>query len=897
MCASLFDHLPPPKPEPDPPAEPADERVPDEVYALDELEAEADPEELGFFADTDTDTDTDPASFGFGFNTHAIGDEPTGAQVVAGAAALAAPLPADEDPLLLDLTASQRDAVTHKDGPVIVVAGPGSGKTRVLTRRVAYLSLRAGVEPWRILAITFTNKAADEMRERIERLLAGGTEDGLRGAQLPRSGVLVSTFHSFCARMLRRYGPPGRTQDFTIYDTDDQRACMKRVVKELKLDAAQWKPRSLLGRVSDAKNHMIDAALFAEDAIGWRDRTVAKVFAAYEEALAQFNALDFDDLLFSFVRLLEERPDALAELRERFRYVLVDEYQDTNRPQYRIANLLAGEDGNLFVVGDPDQSIYKWRGADIRNILEFERDHPSAREIRLERNYRSTKAILAAAQGLIAHNAERRDKRLFTDNDPGAPLRWIRCLNDGEEAKLVAGEVERRLQEGASADEVAVFYRANALSRRFEEELRNRGIRHVVIGSVPFWQRREVKDVLAYLRLLANPHDEQALMRVFGVTEGVGGGTVTKLQAAALERGQALLETVLDAGAPLKLRGAQKRALTRLRELLTALRAMPEAPARPLLERVVEDTGYHKKLQASQDPQDQARADNVSALIDGAAEFDARYPEGGVRGFLDQAALLGGADEDARDGEAVRLMTLHAAKGLEFDEVYIVGFDDRLLPLERDDTGCDLEEERRLLYVGITRARHRVTLTSVLVRRTWGQERSSRPSRFLTELPEEVLERTGSAGMRLPGATPLRRGGGLAWTRTEASPEDAETILARERRRAALAHDTFDGIDEPADADAAGGDAARRPRSTTKPRPSPARAEALARWGKALMEREQAASTVKLCVGARVSHAVFGAGRVLAISGSGPGRRVKVQFDRGGTKTLVMQYANLERIT
>ncbi|RME74181.1 MAG: hypothetical protein D6776_05720 [Planctomycetota bacterium] len=766
----------------------------------------------------------------------------------------------DDDPLLAGLTEPQREAVTHTEGPVIVVAGPGSGKTRVLTRRVAWLVAREGVAPWRILAITFTNKAADEMRERIAALL--GDRDPTRGHSA--AGVLVATFHSFCARMLRRYGPPERTPEFTIYDADDQKACMKRVIRARQLDPAQWKPRSVLGAISAAKNAMIDPEQFRSEAIGWRDRQIAELYAGYEEALRDYNALDFDDLLLYFVRLLESRPEVLAELRDRFRYVLVDEYQDTNRPQYRIANLLAGENGNLFVVGDPDQSIYRWRGADLRNILEFERDHPAAREIRLERNYRSSQAILRAAQHLIEHNEQRRPKTLHTENPPGEPLRWLRFRTDEEEAEAIAQEIEQRIEAGTRPSEIAVFYRANALSRRFEEALRKRWIRHVVIGSVPFWQRREVKDVLAFLRLLVNPDDTQALRRVFALTEGVGPATVRRLEELAASAGRSLLAVLLDPDAAARLRGRQRRAIAALRELFETLRALPPAPVRPVLETVLERTGYLEQLRGSDDPQEQARADNVAALLDGAAEFDEREPEGGIRGFLDRAALLSGTDEQAGDEEAVRLMTLHAAKGLEFDEVYIVGFDQRLLPLERDETGCDLEEERRLLYVGITRARHRVTLTSSLLRRTWGQERAAQPSRFLRELPDDVLERAGGAHAAVRGrCAPLT-----------ASPQE---------------HDRWDGIDEPPEPPAA--------RRRTRPNAGPVPNRARARLQALLAEtRARTATAAEPAVGERVRHPVFGDGQVLRLQGSGPGRRAVIEFDRRGTKTLLLQYARLERL-
>jgi DNA helicase-2/ATP-dependent DNA helicase PcrA len=746
--------------------------------------------------------------------------------------------PAPGEHLLADLTPEQRAAVTHKDGPLIVVAGPGSGKTRVITRRVAWL-VAHGVPPWQILAITFTNKAADEMRRRVEDLVGAG------------GGVHVSTFHSFCARMLRQYEPPGRTPNYTIYDEDDARACVKRIVRELQLEEARWKAGDVLARISDAKSRLLSPEAFEAQAFDFQDRTISRIYAKYEETLAANNALDFDDLLLSLVRLLETREEVRDALRARFRYVLVDEYQDTNRPQYLLAKLLAGEGGNICVVGDPDQSIYKWRGADIRNILEFEKDHPGAREVRLERNYRSTKRILAAAQALIENNVERREKTLFTANEEGDAIRLVRRLNDDEEARFVADAVAASIEAGTPPAEIAVFYRTNALSRKFEEALRARAIPHTVVGAVPFFQRKEVKDALAHLRLLANPADEQQLRRATAVAEGLGPTTLKRLEAFAVERGLTLLEAARRAGEAPEVKARERRAVADFVQVIDGLAALEPAPVGPMLKHIAEETKLRARLLQSKSPQDWARAENLDALVNEGYEFDTRGG-GDFRAFLDHVALLSSTDQEKDERSTVKLMTLHAAKGLEFDEVFIVGADAGILPLEREMEACDLEEERRLFYVGLTRARKRATLTTVGLRRTYGQERPCRPSSFVGELPAELLAKQGG-------------------TRVYEDDDDGERAPASRLAYAPL---------RPARRDAP---AARPPPALPKPLPS----YAASAGGRG---RDDVAP------GDRVQHAIFGAGAVLDLSGSGLGRRVRVQFDAVGLKTLILHYANLEKI-
>jgi DNA helicase-2/ATP-dependent DNA helicase PcrA len=731
----------------------------------------------------------------------------------------------DPSRILADLTPEQRAAVTHEEGPLIVIAGPGSGKTRVITRRVAWLLAR-GVEPWQILAITFTNKAAGEMRRRIEDLA------GIA------SGVHVSTFHSFCARQLRIYDPPRRRPGFSIYDEDDQRAVMKKILEEKKLDEKTFRTGTLISRISDLKGALVSPEQFESAAFGFYDDIVAQVYKRYEETLAQFNALDFDDLLLSMLELLETREDVRDSLRRRFRHVLVDEYQDTNRPQYLIAKQLVGEAGNICVVGDPDQSIYGWRGADIRNILEFEKDFPGAREVRLERNYRSTKRILAAAQALIEHNEERREKTLWTENEEGERVGLVRCLTDDDEAAFVASAIEARIGAGIAPEEIALFYRTNALSRKFEEELRRRGIRHEVIGAVPFYQRKEVKDVLSFLRAVANPHDEQQVRRAAALTEGFGAGTMRKIEEIAAERGLGLLDAVRKAPEIAEIRARERKAVERFNATIEGLSKLAPAPVGPMLKYIAEETGIRRDLAASEDPQDNRRAENVESLVNAGYEFDAAG-EGDFRAFLDRVTLLSSTDQDAGEGGAgaVKLMTLHAAKGLEFDEVFIAGVDAGILPLERQGESSDVEEERRLLYVGLTRARRRATLTTVRVRRTYGSERPARPSGFIAEIPKDLLDDRGSLARGIERPDPLE------------APRPASFGGGRAAARAAFL-----------------------PAQTARP------------------------ASGEVVAGDRVTHAVFGRGQVIDVTGSGIGTRVRVEFEAVGIKTLVLHYANLQRI-
>jgi len=762
------------------------------------------------------------------------------------------------DAILSDLNPSQREAVEHGDGPLLVVAGPGSGKTRVITRRVARL-VRAGVRPWRVLAITFTNKAAGEMRERIARLLEGERE----------TNVYVSTFHSFCARMLRRYGAPSRgfAQDYTIYDEDDQRAAVRQALAEANLEEKQWKPGSVLSEISAAKNRMEGPDERDQQAIGYADRTIARVYRIYERLLAEWKALDFDDLLLEMVKLLREREDVRAELADRFRYVLVDEFQDTNRPQYEIARMIAAH-GNLCVVGDVDQSVYGWRGADIGNILEFERDHPGCRVVRLETNYRSTKRILEAACSLIAHNVRRIENPLSTPNEEGEALRLVACLNDDEEARFVARSIERTIREDDVAPgEIAVFYRTNALSRKVEQELLARGIAYAVIGALAFYERKEVKDVLAYLRILGNPGDEPSVIRALhSPPRGVGATSVEKLRARAKERGLTLAQATVDPEAQTALAGKALRGLKEFGELLEtiSLLAAQRAPLRQMLDEIVDRSRYTDALRESRDPQDRARVENVHALLDAAEEFDRQQGHAGdLREFLDHIALLTDVDRTRTGPDRVNLMTFHAAKGLEFDEVYMIGLEEGMLPLVRELEAQDLEEERRLCYVAITRARKRLSLTYARVRRYFGMDRTGRPSSFLSEIPDGLLER-GSPEIAYGPSDRLKAYARLdGWARERpalaAAPAPAAPASARADR-----------------ASGAGPDPALRP--------LPSYAPSAGGFGDAGLSQ-----------GTRVEHPHFGAGEIVGLRGHGLAQRVKVRFDSGAEKELVAHYANLRR--
>jgi len=632
--------------------------------------------------------------------------------------------------LLEGLNEQQREAVLAAEGPALILAGAGSGKTRVITHRIAHLVLDRGVAPDRILAVTFTNKAAGEMKARVVALLGGGG-----------SGFWISTFHALCVRLLRREADSaGLPRDFLIYDEDDQLAVMREALKALDLSEKLNPPRRLLSRISARKNSGRDPEEGDADAPG--ASILARVAERYRQGLDAAHALDFDDLLLRSVDLLADNPAVRVAYQQRFQYVLVDEYQDTNRAQYRLIRLLAGAQGNVTVVGDEDQSIYSWRGADIQNILDFERDFPGARVLRLEHNYRSSQAILDAASALVSHNLRRKGKTLHAVNAGGEDVWLHQAVDEFAEAAWV---VERLAQQGARG-RAAVLFRMNAQSRLFEEALMRVGMPYVVVGGVGFYERKEVKDALAYLRLVQNPRDPVALRRVLNVPpRGIGERTVGEIEALAAARGTSLWESLgllLDE-ALLPARASQP--LARFRELVGALRMeAPGLPVKALLQRALELTGYTAALAQEDSQESQDRLENLAELLSAAADYDARDPSPSLAGFLDQVSLLSDVDQ-ARGDAPVVLMTLHSAKGLEFESVFLAGMEEGLSPHARSLASEDgLEEERRLCYVGMTRAKQRLHLSFAQSRQVFGQRRIAQPSRFLGELPRDRLRVTGA---------------------------------------------------------------------------------------------------------------------------------------------------------
>lgn len=636
--------------------------------------------------------------------------------------------------LLADLSPPQREAVTHTDGPLLILAGPGSGKTRVVTRRAAYLAATV-TRPHRILAITFTNKAARELRERVDALGVG-------------QGMTVGTFHALCAKLLRWHSEfAGIPKNFTIFDTDDRRKLIKKAIEECDLSAANYSPAGIEHEISGAKNRMVSAAQYAEAARDWRERTIARIFTQYEKRLREMAGLDFDDLLMRMALVLGECEELRSQLEERYQYVLVDEYQDTNAAQYRIARLLTRDRQNLCATGDPDQSIYGWRGADIENILSFERDYPGARVVRLEENYRSTTRILAAADRLIANNLQRKAKSLWTKNPDGPPVRVVECEDGDLEANFVATEIQRKLRSGVEPGGIAVFYRVNSLSRAIEEAFLRNGLQYQIARGVEFYNRKEIKDVLAYLRILINPADEVALLRIINTPpRGIGDTTVEKLAALAAGRNRGILD-VISEGTALESAGRSSAKVRQFAELIRHLGAATTMPAPQALEFVMAHSGLRAHYGAAEDDADDSPSRNLDELISAAAAFQSENPEATLLDWLEHAALISDVDavEDGRG--RVTLMTLHAAKGLEFPLVYIIGLEEGLLPFRRygdeDPDGADLEEERRLLFVGMTRARKELVLSHARYRMLRGVTQRTVRSPFLDELPQDQVEWAG----------------------------------------------------------------------------------------------------------------------------------------------------------
>jgi DNA helicase II / ATP-dependent DNA helicase PcrA len=633
---------------------------------------------------------------------------------------------------LADLNPAQREAVLHTEGPVLVIAGAGSGKTRVLTRRIAHLLGAVGVKPPEILAITFTNKAAAEMRERVEHLVGS-----------PARAAWVMTFHSACGRILRREAQRlGYRSNFTIYDQADQVRLVKRCLEELDRDPKRFTPRGIHSQISNAKNTLIGPDAYGERVASFYDQTVAEVYDLYQKRLFGSNAVDFDDMLFLTVDVLERFPEARQKWQEAFRYVLVDEYQDTNHAQYRLLQLLAEKHRNVFAVGDPDQSIYAFRGADIRNVLEFERDFPGAYTIALEQNYRSTQNILDAANGVIRNNRERKEKNLWSELGEGDPVRVVEVEDEHAEARYVAAEIALLVEQGFNGNEIAVFYRTNAQSRVLEDVLVRQGVAYQVIGGPRFYERAEVKDLVAYLQVIDNPYDAVSLLRIANrPRRGIGETSLARLQTWADQREISLWEATAEAENA-GVGAAPQKALKAFRATIESLMsAAMEYEVPELIEAVLERSGYLASLEAERTIEADGRMENLQELVSVAREWREQTEEPTLSGFLQEISLYSDQDAIRGDGSFVTLMTLHNAKGLEFRAVYLIGMEEGIFPHSRSIEEQGIEEERRLCYVGMTRAQERLTLLHASSRMLYGGRSHNVPSRFLDEVPERHVER------------------------------------------------------------------------------------------------------------------------------------------------------------
>ena len=636
--------------------------------------------------------------------------------------------------LLTGLNKEQQQAVQHTEGPLLILAGAGSGKTKVLTVRIAHL-LAQGVNPYEILAITFTNKAAKEMKSRVE---------GLVGDVANR--IWLSTFHSFCAKFLRFELDNflGYNSNFTIYDTSDSQAVIKAALKALNLDDKYYPVGAMIGAISDAKNKLLFASDFRKQARDFYQQKVADVYEYYERELRKNNALDFDDLLLVAVKLLQSNEAVLDKYSKRFRYVMIDEYQDTNHAQYLLAKLLASHWKNIAVVGDADQSIYAWRGADIQNILDFEKDYPNCTSIKLEQNYRSTKIILDAANAVIENNEGRPKKNLWTDKTEGAKIQHFTAQSEHEEAAFIGDTIAKKHDiHGVPYGDMAILYRTNAQSRVLEEALIKRALPYTMVGGTKFYDRKEIKDVLAYLRVLYNPFDDLSLLRIINVPKrSIGATTVAKLQDYARANGTSLFMTLTQLHLVDTIKGKTKEKLEEFGILIFTLVAeMEDKTVLDILESILDRTRYLAQLEESTDPQDQARAENIGELLSVAKDFQDTNPTGTVEDFLEQVALVNDVDSFEQEESKVTLMTLHAAKGLEFPIVFLGGLEEGLFPHSRTLMNPEeIEEERRLAYVGITRAEKELYISNATTRTVFGRTSSYLPSRFIDEIPEELVD-------------------------------------------------------------------------------------------------------------------------------------------------------------
>ena len=789
------------------------------------------------------------------------------------------------------LNEPQREAVYHTDGPLLILAGAGSGKTRVLTHRIAYLIEEKGVNPWNILAITFTNKAAGEMRQRVDSLVGFGSES-----------IWVSTFHSMCVRILRRHiDRLGYDNRFTIYDTDDQKTLMKEVIRKLDLDPKRYKERALLSVISSAKNEMILPNEFELNAGGdFGQQQMAKVYREYEAQLKSNNALDFDDLLVKTVQLFDTQPDVLENYQERFRYIMVDEYQDTNTVQFKLVSLLAGKYRNLCVVGDDDQSIYKFRGANIRNILDFEKEFTDARVIKLEQHYRSTENILNAANGVIHNNKGRKDKTLWTDNGEGEKISLRQFDTGYDEAEFVAEDIKESVREGASYNDSAILYRTNAQSRLFEEKFIAMNIPYKIVGGINFYARREIKDILAYLKTIDNGQDDLAVRRIINVPKrGIGLTTINRIQESASSRGISFYEALL---APELIAGAGRSAskLDSFAALIEYFKGQAEQESlTDLLNEIIEKTGYVESL-GTEDPVDaETRIQNIDELVSKAAAYEEdcadRDEAATLSGFLEEVALVADIDSLDEDQDYVVLMTLHSAKGLEFPRVYLAGMEDGLFPSYMTVTGDDpeeLEEERRLCYVGITRAEQKLTLTCARRRMVRGETQYNKMSRFVREIPMELLETGDGKSGRFGGAAvgSLSDFGGdddsLVW-----NPEEEEVSFGGKTSGSdKYGNSTYANAKKAFRAQAYGGMYSGNTGGGAGNKPG------FAGLQKGSQLSAGKGGKLSYGVGDRVRHVKFGEGTVLDIKEGGRDHEVTVEFDGAGVRKMFAMFAKLVKI-
>jgi DNA helicase-2/ATP-dependent DNA helicase PcrA len=769
---------------------------------------------------------------------------------------------ADSDAdLLAPLTAAQREAVTHVDGPLLILAGPGSGKTRVVTHRIAYL-LRRGIPARNILALTFTNKAADEMKSRLTQLA-------------PRQSVWMGTFHRFCARLLRQYAPlVGLSENYSIYDVEDSRRILEGALDEEGVELTHVTPDAVAHAISWAKNNLIGPGEY----VGSRGRhlggIVEEVYPAYQRRLLAANAVDFDDLLMHVAVLLKENPEVRRELDERYRYILVDEYQDTNLAQYAIVRALSIDYPNLAVTGDPDQSIYGWRGANLSNILEFERDFPQVKVVRLEQNYRSTKAILRVADELIEHNVRRKKKHLFTDNPEGDAVRLYAYPTQRDEAEHIAMQIADEIRAGRRRPrDFAVFYRINALSRQFEHALRDHVIPYQIVNGLEFYQRKEIKDVLAYLHLINNPRSEAAFLRIINTPpRGIGKATVARLQAHAAHRGISLLDAARQAGIIADVPKKSAVAVARFVAMFDRICLAAAAPVEEIVGTVLAESGYREVLLNSEDEEDQERLANVEELLTSAREFDMRHPgDGRLEQFLEECSLVADTDAWERDSDKVALMTLHAAKGLEFPVVFIVACEQGLLPHKRSMNDEEkVEEERRLLFVGITRAQQELQLSYAQYRMFGGQAAPTIPSPFLMELPRREMELSDSV------------------TSCRTTPDWEESQLPeQEEEDDSFDVASFEEVDE-----------AVEPGERRKKKP-PAKVSVMMTAAGLLAEQENGVRRTPPGMfkhGMHVEHPQYGLGQIIALSGEGPKRRASVRFADGSERKFVLIHADLRPV-